>query len=72
MSEEKTDNVINVAIVGGGPECKAMMDMFLAPEFGSLGVRIIAVAGDDKRSRSYRYARKKVFTLPRTFRVFAV
>ncbi|MEI9475659.1 MAG: PAS domain-containing sensor histidine kinase [Deltaproteobacteria bacterium] len=52
---------MNVAIVGDSPECKAMMDMFLSGELGSLGISVIGVGCNDNRAAVFRYARNKGF-----------
>lgn len=36
--------VLNVAIVGGGPGCKAIMDMMFAEKLSQLRIKLIGVA----------------------------
>jgi len=57
--EYKTVKQINVAIVAGGPECRAILEMFLSQEFERLGLKIIGVVAKDKRSRCHHYACEK-------------
>ncbi len=47
---------LNVAIVGGGPGCRAVMDMILAEKLSQLQMRLIGVACTDPNAVGYRYA----------------
>jgi PAS domain S-box-containing protein len=49
----------NVAIVGGGPACKAIMDMIFAKKLGRLQMKLIGVADIDPEAVGYRYAQEK-------------
>ena len=50
---------INVAIVGGGPGCKAIMDMIFAKKLSQLRMKLIGVACTNPKAVGYRYAQKK-------------
>jgi len=54
---------LNVAIVGGGPGCKAVMEMIFAKRLSQLQMRLIGVACTNPEAVGYRYAREKgIFT----------
>ena len=56
-------DTLNVAIVGGGPGCKAIMDMIFAEKLSQLRMNLIGVADIDPEAVGYRYAREKgIFT----------
>jgi PAS domain S-box-containing protein len=56
-------NTLNVAIVGGGPGCKAIMDMIFAEKLSQLRMNLIGVADINPEAVGYRYAREKgIFT----------
>ena len=55
----KQDKALNVAIVGGGAGCKAIMDMILAEKLRRLRMKLIGVADSDQSAPGYQYARKK-------------
>ncbi len=55
----KQDKALNVAIVGGGAGCKAIMDMILAEKLRRLRMKLIGVADSDQGAPGYQYARKK-------------
>jgi hypothetical protein len=55
----KQDKALNVAIVGGGAGCKAIMDMILAEKLSRLRMKLIGVADSDQSAPGYQYARKK-------------
>ena len=59
--EEMMEEVkaLNVAIVGGGPGCKAIMDMIFAQKLSQLRMKLIAVACINPKSVGYVYAREK-------------
>ncbi len=50
---------LNVAIVGGGPGCKAIMDMIFAKRLSQLRMRLIGVASTNPDAVGYRYAKEK-------------
>ena len=50
---------INVAIVGGGPGCKAIMDMIFAKKLRQLRMKLIGVACTNPKAVGYCYAQKK-------------
>ena len=50
---------INVAIVGGGPGCKAITDMIFAERLSQLRMRLIAVACRNPEAVGYRYAQER-------------
>jgi len=55
--------VLNVAIVGGGPECKAIMNMIFAEKLSQLRMKVIGVADISPEAAGYRYAQEKgIFT----------
>ena len=56
MSEFK---ILNVAIVGGGPGCKAIMDMIFAAKLSQLRMKLIGVACNNPKAVGYRYAQEK-------------
>ena len=55
MEQVKT---LNVAIVGGGPGCKAIMDMIFAEKLSQLRMKVIGVACTNPGAVGYRYARE--------------
>jgi len=67
MSDEMTDNMINVAIVFGKAECNAMREMFLSEELSTLGMNIIGIACDDDHGEVHRYAKQKGIYTTRNF-----
>jgi len=50
---------INVAIVGGGPGCKAITDMIFAERLSQLRMRLIGVACRNPEAVGYRYAQER-------------
>ena len=50
---------LNVAIVGGGPGCKAIMDMIFAKKLRQLRMQLIGVACTNPKAVGYRYAQEK-------------
>ena len=50
---------LNVAIVGGGPGCKAIMDMIFAETLNQLRMKLIGVASTNPDAVGYRYAKEK-------------
>ena len=56
-------SALNVAIVGGGPGCKAIIDMIFAEKLGQLRMKLIGVASTDIKAVGYRYAHDRgIFT----------
>ena len=54
---------LNVAIVGGGPGCKAIMDMIFAEKLSQLQMKLIGVASTSSEAVGYLYAQEKgIFT----------
>jgi PAS domain S-box-containing protein len=50
---------LNVAIVGGGPGCKAIMDMILAEKLSQLRMKLIGVVSTNPEAPGYLYAQEK-------------
>ncbi|MBW1896188.1 MAG: PAS domain S-box protein [Deltaproteobacteria bacterium] len=50
---------LNVAIVGGGPGCKAIMDMIFAEKLSQLHMKLVGVASTNPEAVGYRYAQEK-------------
>ncbi|MBW2174122.1 MAG: PAS domain S-box protein, partial [Deltaproteobacteria bacterium] len=50
---------LNVAIVGGGPGCKAIVDMIFAEKLSQLRMRLIGVASTDTEAAGYLHAQEK-------------
>ena len=53
------DKALNVAIVGGGRGCKAIMDMILAEKLHELRMKLMGVASTDPEGVGYLYAKEK-------------
>ena len=51
-------DVINVALVGGGPGCKAVMDMILSDRLNQLRMKLVGVACTNPEAVGYQYARE--------------
>ena len=51
--------VRNVAIVGGGPGCKAIMDIIFAEKLSQLRMKLIGVASRNPKAVGYLYAKEK-------------
>ena len=49
----------NVAIVGGGPGCKAIMDIIFAEKLSQLRMKLIGVASRNPKAVGYLYAQEK-------------
>jgi PAS domain S-box-containing protein len=60
--------VLNVAIVGGGPGCKAIMDMIFAEKLRELRMTLIGVACTNPKAEGYLYAREKGIYTTQDFR----
>jgi PAS domain S-box-containing protein len=50
---------LNVGIVGGGPGCKAIMDMIFAEKLSQLRMKLIGVASSNPEAIGYLYAQEK-------------
>ena len=61
---------LNVAIVGGGPGCKAIMDMIFAEKLSQLRMKLIGVACSNPKAVGYRYAQEKGIHTARDYRDF--
>jgi two-component system cell cycle sensor histidine kinase/response regulator CckA len=59
---------LNVAIVGGGPGCKAIMDMIFAEKLSQLRMRLVGVACTNPNGPGYRYAQEKGVYTTRDYR----
>ncbi len=59
---------LNVAIVGGGPGCKAIMDMIFAEKLRQLRMRLVGVACTNPNAPGYRYAQEKEVYTTRDYR----
>ncbi len=55
----KENKVLNVAIVGGGSGCKAIMDMIFAEKLNQLRMKLIGVACSKPDAVGYNYAQEK-------------
>ncbi|MBW1742408.1 MAG: PAS domain S-box protein [Deltaproteobacteria bacterium] len=56
MEQYKT---LNVAIVGGGPGCKAIMEMIFAEKLSQLRMKLVGVASNDPQTVGYLFAQEK-------------
>ncbi|UCD86509.1 MAG: sigma-54-dependent Fis family transcriptional regulator [Desulfobacterales bacterium] len=65
MEQMKT---VNVAIVGGGPGCKAIMNMILARRLSQLRMKLIGVACTNPNAIGYRYAKEQGIYTTRDYR----
>ena len=59
---------LNVAIVGGGPGCKAIMDMIFAEKLDQLRMKLIGVTCTNPKAVGYRYAQEKGIYTTRDYR----
>jgi len=64
----KQAKALNVAIVGGGPGCKAIMDMIFAKKLSQLRMKLIGVACTNPKAVGYRYAQEKGIFTTRDYR----
>ena len=55
----KEAQALNVAIVGGGPGCKAIMETIFAEKLSQLRMKVVGVACTNSRAVGYRHAREK-------------
>ncbi|MBW1740730.1 MAG: PAS domain S-box protein [Deltaproteobacteria bacterium] len=60
--------LLNVAIVGGGPGCKAIMDMMFAEKLRQLQMKLVGVACTNPQAVGYRYAQEKGIYTTRDYR----
>jgi PAS domain S-box-containing protein len=63
-----TPDVLNVAIVGGGRGCKAIMEMIFAEELRELRMKLIGVACPNPRAVGYVYAQENGIYTTRDYR----
>lgn len=56
MEENK---VLNIAIVGGGPGCKAIMDLVFGQKLSKLWMNLLGVTDTNPEAVGYRYAQEK-------------
>jgi len=59
---------LNVAIVGSGPGCKAIMDMILAEKLSQLQMKLIGVAYRNPESVGHRFAKERGIYVTRDYR----
>jgi PAS domain S-box-containing protein len=52
-------DTLNVAIVGGGPGCKAIMEMIFAKKLSQLRMKLVGVASIDPQAVGYLFAQQK-------------
>jgi signal transduction histidine kinase len=64
----KKTKPLKVAIAGGGPGCRAVMDMIFAEKLGQLRMRLVGVACTNPRAVGYRYAQDKGIYTTRDYR----
>ena len=64
----KQTEALNVAIVGGGSGCKAIMDMIFAEKLSQLRMKLIGLASTDIKAVGYRYAKEKGVYTTRDYR----
>ena len=50
---------LNVAVVGGGPGCKAIMDMIFSEKLSQLSMKLIGMACTNPEAVGYRFAQEK-------------
>jgi PAS domain S-box-containing protein len=59
---------VNAAIVGGGPGCKAIMEMIFAEKLNQLRLRLIGVASHNSTAVGYQYAQERAIFTTRDYR----
>lgn len=59
---------LNVAIVGGGPGCKAIIDMIFAEKLSQLRMKLIGVASTNPEAVGYLHAQEKGIYTTRDYR----
>jgi len=62
------DKPLNVAIIGGGPGCKAIMDMIFGQKLKQLKMKLVGVACTNTEAVGYRYARERGIIPTRDYR----
>jgi PAS domain S-box-containing protein len=63
MTERDPNKSLNVAIVGGGPGCKAIMEMIFADKLSQLRMHLVGVADKNADAVGYRFAQDRgIFT----------
>ena len=60
--------ILNVAIVGGGPGCKAIIDMIFAEKLSQLRMKLGGVACTNPKAVGYRYAQEMGIYTTREYR----
>jgi len=60
--------ILKVAIVGGGPGCKAIMDMIFTEKLSQLRMKLIGVACTNPEAEGYWYAQDKRIYTTRDYR----
>jgi PAS domain S-box-containing protein len=60
--------ILKVAIVGGGPGCKAIMDMIFAEKLSQLRMQLVGVACTNPEAAGYLYAQEKGIYTTKDFR----
>jgi two-component system response regulator HydG len=65
MEQAKT---INVAIVGGGPGCKAIMEMIFSERLSQLRMKLVGVASTNPKAMGYCHAEEKGIYTTRDYR----
>ena len=60
--------LLNVAIVGGGPGCKAIMDMIFEEKLSQLRMKLIGVASRNPDAVGFRYAQQQGIYTTREYR----
>ncbi|RKX57692.1 MAG: PAS domain-containing sensor histidine kinase, partial [Thermodesulfobacteriota bacterium] len=54
----KEHKALNVAIVGGGPGCKAIMEMIFAERLRQLHMKLVGIVDTDPGAVGYRFAQE--------------
>ena len=63
MTDRDPNKSLNVAIVGGGPGCKAIMEMIFADKLSQLRMHLVGVADRNADAVGYRFAQDRgIFT----------
>jgi signal transduction histidine kinase len=65
---KNNQEVVNVALVGGGPGCKAVMDMILGDRLSQLRMKLVGVACTNPGAVGYRYAQDMSIYCTQDFR----
>lgn len=64
----ENQETLNMAIVGGGPGCKAIMDMMFMDKLRQLRMKLIGVACTNPKAEGYRYAEQMGIYSTREYR----